>query len=172
MVTDFDNPPASVLRPMKLAHVVLRTTDLPRLEKYYLAFLDATVSFKNEMMSFLRYDEEHHRIGMLAIPGSIPKVPKAAGLAHIAFTYGTLSDLLKSYRKRKSAGIVPTWCVNHGPTISIYYKDPDGNEIETQVDIRPRRGRSIHDFWSIPYKPHRCGLSCGGSDSEVEGWRG
>lgn len=26
------------------------------------------------------------------------------------------------------------WCVNHGVTLSIYYKDPDGNQIETQVD--------------------------------------
>lgn len=26
------------------------------------------------------------------------------------------------------------WCVNHGPTTSFYYKDPDGNKIEAQVD--------------------------------------
>ena len=26
------------------------------------------------------------------------------------------------------------WPVNHGPTTSIYYRDPDGNELETQVD--------------------------------------
>ena len=24
--------------------------------------------------------------------------------------------------------------MNHGPTTSIYYRDPDGNELETQVD--------------------------------------
>ena len=28
----------------------------------------------------------------------------------------------------------PIWCVNHGPTTSIYFADPDGNKIETQVD--------------------------------------
>lgn len=26
------------------------------------------------------------------------------------------------------------WCVNHGPTTSIYYQDPGGNQLETQVD--------------------------------------
>jgi hypothetical protein len=26
------------------------------------------------------------------------------------------------------------WSVNHGPTTSIYYRDPDGNMLETQVD--------------------------------------
>lgn len=27
--------------------------------------------------------------------------------------------------------------MNHGPTTSIYYQDPDGNNIETQVDNLP-----------------------------------
>jgi hypothetical protein len=26
------------------------------------------------------------------------------------------------------------WSVNHGVTTSIYYADPDGNQLETQVD--------------------------------------
>jgi hypothetical protein len=39
-----------------------------------------------------------------------------------------------TYRQRKARGIQPVWCVNHGPTTSIYYRDPDGNQIETQVD--------------------------------------
>ena len=25
--------------------------------------------------------------------------------------------------------------MNHGPTVSIYYADPDGNQIETQYDV-------------------------------------
>ena len=39
-----------------------------------------------------------------------------------------------AYRQRKAHGIEPSWAVNHGVTISIYYKDPDGNTIETQYD--------------------------------------
>ena len=30
--------------------------------------------------------------------------------------------------------MLPYWTVNHGPTISMYYRDPDGNSLETQVD--------------------------------------
>lgn len=52
----------------------------------------------------------------------------------MAFTFDTLPDLLESYSQRKDIGIDPAWCVNHGPTTSIYYSDPDGNYIETQVD--------------------------------------
>ena len=39
-----------------------------------------------------------------------------------------------AYRQRKANGIEPYWCTNHGPTTSIYYHDPDGNDIETQVE--------------------------------------
>lgn len=39
-----------------------------------------------------------------------------------------------AYSQRKENGIVPFWAVNHGPTTSIYYKDPDGNILETQVE--------------------------------------
>ena len=28
----------------------------------------------------------------------------------------------------------PFWCINHGPTTSMYYKDPDGNIIETEYN--------------------------------------
>ena len=34
----------------------------------------------------------------------------------------------------KGKGIRPFFCVNHGPTTSMYYRDPDGNRIELQID--------------------------------------
>jgi len=34
----------------------------------------------------------------------------------------------------RSNHIEPYWCINHGPTTSLYYHDPDGNQIELQVD--------------------------------------
>ena len=34
----------------------------------------------------------------------------------------------------KGEGIEPYWCLNHGPTTSMYYKDPDGNKVELQID--------------------------------------
>ena len=55
-------------------------------------------------------------------------------LQHFAFTFETLSDLMTTYQQRKGLSIIPFWCVNHGPTTSIYYHDPDGNIIETQYD--------------------------------------
>ncbi|PMD66541.1 uncharacterized protein K444DRAFT_624042 [Hyaloscypha bicolor E] len=82
----------------------------------------------------LAHDEKHHRIAIAGLPGSVPKDPNAAGLFHFAFIFNSLTDLALAYRQRLAHGLEPYWCVNHGPTTSIYYHDPDGNDIETQVD--------------------------------------
>ncbi|KAL4801510.1 Glyoxalase/Bleomycin resistance protein/Dihydroxybiphenyl dioxygenase [Aspergillus unguis] len=132
--THFDAPSTKVLSPASLAHVVLRTANLPRMVDFYTTFLGGTVTYGNEILSFITYDEEHHRIALIGVPSTGPKVPTSCGLEHIAFAFNNLSDLLAAYRHRKARGISPVWCVNHGPTTSIYYKDPDGNMLETQVD--------------------------------------
>ncbi|MCJ1458677.1 hypothetical protein MMC28_009051 [Mycoblastus sanguinarius] len=127
----------TVVKPIRLAHVVLKTQreQYKAMVNYYKIFLSATASYEDEMLSFLTYDEEHHRIAIACIPSVTgPRVPSASGLLHVAFTFATLHDLALAYQQRKSHGIEPFWCVNHGPTTSMYYRDPDGNEIETQVD--------------------------------------
>lgn len=89
---------------------------------------------RNDFISFITYDEEHHHIDLIVIGGTGPNVSISSGLEHIDFTFPTLSALLLAYRQRKARGIPPFCCVNHGPTTPIYYKDPDGNVLETQVD--------------------------------------
>jgi catechol-2,3-dioxygenase len=134
MAFNFDAPATTVKSPSKLAHVVLRTNQLEPMIKYYTDFLGAQVVYKNDILAFLSYDDEHHRIALIQAPGTQPKVPTSCGLEHIAFSFDSLPDLLLAYRQRRVKGIMPLWSVNHGPTTSIYYRDPDGNEIETQVD--------------------------------------
>ncbi len=126
----------SVRKPSKLAHVVLRTNadNFRVMVQFYKDFLGAHATYENDFLSFLSYDEEHHRIAIAGIPGTAPKNVKSCGLEHTAFTFDTLDDLLEAYQQRKALGIPPVWSVNHGPTTSIYYADPDGNQIETQVD--------------------------------------
>lgn len=132
--TDFEEVGSSVTSPSMLAHVVLRTGNLAKMVEFYTTFLGGTITYGNDFLSFITYDEEHHRMALIGMPDTSPKVTTSAGLEHIAFAFPTLSALLLSYRQRKVRGISPLWCVNHGPTTSIYYKDPDGNMLETQVD--------------------------------------
>lgn len=125
----------TVIQPQSLAHVVLKTPawQFDVMKTYYKTFLGARVAWENDMLCYLAYDDEHHRVGIFAMPGTEPKTPTSAGLAHLCFTFATLRDLATSYHQRKAYGIKPSWCVNHGPTTSMYYTDPDGNEVETQV---------------------------------------
>lgn len=134
MTIDFDAPADKVKSPCKLAHVVLRTSKFTEMVEFYKTFLGATATYENDFLSFITYDEEHHRIAIAGIPGTTDKVKTSSGLEHVAFSFPSLQDLALSYRQRKSKGILPIWSVNHGPTTSIYYQDPDGNQIETQVD--------------------------------------
>lgn len=131
---DFDKFDGKVLPPSAFAHAVLRTGNITGMRDFYVAFLGGRVAHENPYICFIRYDEEHHRIALIEVPNTGPKVRTSAGLEHLAYTYHTLYDLLLAYRQRKKMNIEPHWCVNHGPTTSIYYKDPDGNMIETQVD--------------------------------------
>ena len=56
------------------------------------------------------------------------------GVDHVAYTYDSLEDLFGNYQHLKQRGIEPYWCVHHGLTVSMYYADPDGNQMEFQVD--------------------------------------
>lgn len=120
--------------PAHLVHVVLRTNKYKKMVQYYKDFLGAHASYENDLLSFLSYDEEHHRIAIINTAEAPDKVPGSIGMDHIAFAFDNLDDLALAYRQRKALGILPSVCLNHGPTTSMYYTDPDGNRIETQVD--------------------------------------
>ena len=125
------------LKPQKLAHVVRRTSRFEEMVRWYCTVLGAEVVAGDGTLAFLTYDDEHHRIAIVTIPGLEDQPAMASGTDHIAFTYGDLSDLFQTYRRLKAEGIEPFWCINHGPTLSMYFKDPDGSRVELQVDTMP-----------------------------------
>lgn len=126
--------------PYKLAHVVLNTRDkFTEMMDWYQLVLNARrigeFAIGPGNFGLLAYDEEHHRIAISGGPqyqpaGEGPRI----GLEHIAFTYPDTADLLHTYARLKLASIEPTISVNHGPTTSLYYRDPEGNRVELLVD--------------------------------------
>ncbi len=123
--------------PKQLAHVVRRTSRFAEMVRWYEAVLAAEVVHSDDFLAFLTYDDEHHRIAIAQLPGLEDQPPLAAGTDHIAFAYADLGDLLYTFERLRRVGIEPFWCINHGPTTSMYYKDPDGNKVELQVDNFP-----------------------------------
>jgi catechol-2,3-dioxygenase len=120
--------------PVKLAHFVRRTSRFEAMLDWYQNVLGATVVHSDGVVAFLTYDEEHHRIAIANLPGLEDQPPMAAGTDHIAFGHADLGDLLYTYARLKADGIEPYWSINHGPTTSLYYKDPDGNRVELQAE--------------------------------------
>jgi catechol 2,3-dioxygenase-like lactoylglutathione lyase family enzyme len=124
----------NAVSPNQFAHLALRTPRFAEMSRFYLTLLNGTPAFENDLMLFIRYDHEHHRVVVINTP--MLKVPqeRMAGLAHFAFTYRTIEELLGNRLRMKAAGYEPCWCINHGFTTSIYFYDPDGNLVETQYD--------------------------------------
>lgn len=120
--------------PSKLAHIVLKTNQLKTQVDWYVQVLDAKIAHAGDMLAFITYDDEHHRVAFAATGAAEHPTDAHTGLHHVAFTYDGLDGLLDTYFRLKSQGIEPFWCINHGPTTSLYYRDPDGNQVELQVD--------------------------------------
>ena len=127
-------PTARPIPPARLAPSVLRCRSFAETKEWYLKVLDAHVQFENELLAFVTYDDEHHRIAFVNLPSCEEQSLGGQGVDHVAFTYDGLGDLLGTYRRLKLDGIEPYWCINHGPTTSMYYRDPENNQIELQID--------------------------------------
>ncbi|MGE3773029.1 MAG: VOC family protein [Gammaproteobacteria bacterium] len=119
----------------KLAHIVLMTNRLTEMRDWYATVLGAHVVYENPGLCFMTFDEEHHRIAFVAPPVPLaPRTPTTACMHHSAYTFPALIDLLSCYARLKDAGIEPLTPIQHGVTTSLYYRDPDGNLVELQVD--------------------------------------
>lgn len=125
---------SKIISPARFAHFVVRTSRFQEVIDWYKAVLGAEPAFQNEILAFLSYDEEHHRVAVLNMPDLKPQPDGVSGVHHVAFTYDSLSDLMATYKRLRDLGIKPIFPINHGPTTSMYYADPDGNQIELQVD--------------------------------------
>ena len=126
-------------KPSKFAHIVYRTRRFEEMIAWYEKVFEAKVQYRNPVLAFLTYDEEHHRfafanLSALNPEGAAPAGRPDVGVDHVAYTYASLADLVDTYTRLKREGIAPYWPIRHGPTLSLYYKDPDGNRIEFQVD--------------------------------------
>ena len=130
--------------PSKLAHVVFQTNRLPAMRDWYCAVLDGRVIYENARLCFVTYDDEHHRVAFIDLGplahrdlegGDLRyRATDQPGLHHVAFTFGSMRELLGNYERLAARGIRPFRSINHGPTTSMYYVDPDGNRVELQID--------------------------------------
>ena len=126
-------------KPSKLAHVVYMTRRYEQMLAWYEAVFEAKVQYQNPAIAFLTYDDEHHRFAfanmcVLDPDGIETDAVSKVGVNHVGYTFANVGELLDTYDRLKQIGINPYWRVHHGVTLSVYYRDPDGNRMEFQVD--------------------------------------
>lgn len=126
-------------KPVKFAHIVYRTRHFEQMLQWYQTVFEARIQYRNPALAFLTYDDEHHRMAFVNLDafdaaGDDPLHPSRATVEHVAYTYASLTDLMDNFLRLKACNIEPYWAIHHGVTISLYYGDPDGNQMEFQVD--------------------------------------
>ncbi|HEY2715337.1 MAG TPA: VOC family protein [Solirubrobacterales bacterium] len=148
-IADRPEPTFARARPA-LHHVQLKTARLAEMIDWYVEAVGLIVTYRCDRAAWLSNDDANHRLAILATPGLRDDPDKVGhvGLHHTAWEFPTLDGLLELYERLKAAGTLPHRTVNHGPTTSFYYLDPDGNSVEMQVDNFGDWRRSIEFFRS------------------------
>lgn len=139
-------------------HVTFKTSRLAEMVAWYGTVVGARPTFQDANNAWTTNDEANHRVAFLSAPGlgDDPNKRSHNGIHHSAFEYESFADLMSSYARLRDEGIEPAFSLDHGMTISIYYKDPEGNFVELQCDSYGdwRRSsewmRSSPDFASNP----------------------
>ncbi len=124
-----------VIKP-SLHHVTFKTTRLEEMVAWYGIVVGAVVNFKDDRNCWTTNDEANHRLAFLYTPAleEDPEKRKHAGMHHSAFEYNSFDDLMSTYKRLSGENIHPAFCLDHGLTMSMYYKDPEGNFVELQSD--------------------------------------
>ena len=124
-----------------IGHVVLKVRDLEKSVPFYTEALGLKeVARSGRGMVFFAIEDNHHDIAIVETGGDAPSAPdNAPGLAHLALKVGnSLDDLRKAKAWLESKGVEIDRTADHDVSKSIYFHDPDGNELEFFVDGDPK----------------------------------
>jgi catechol-2,3-dioxygenase len=122
--------------PTRFCHIVYRSHRFAEMVDWYIRVFEARVQHRSEKICFLTYDGEHHRFAILSLEGSqTPDMVGPGRVAHVAYAFKNLDELLEHYQRLRKLGIAPVRPIRHGMTLSMYYQDPDGNNVEFQIDL-------------------------------------
>ncbi|MGJ7511534.1 VOC family protein [Variovorax sp. GT1P44] len=141
--------------PLRIAEVVLRTSRFDQMRTWYASVLELAPYYEHSppvaaqcagegkngepiwtgpsRLSFFRLLLDHPYIQVVAlfdISATGFADPAGPGLHHMQLRDASLVTMAERYRRLKVLRIEPFRTVDHGPTLSFYYHDPDRNVVE------------------------------------------
>ena len=121
----------------RLQHLVLWVSDVERSVRFYCDVVGFEVQRRYPQAAFLKVpgSPEDHHLGLFEQPGLQPPDEGVARMYHAAWEVGALDDLARA-RQRLIQARSLVGSSDHGVSLSLYAKDPDGLEFEL--------------FWTVP----------------------
>lgn len=121
----------------RLQHLVLWVSNAERSVRFYCDVLGFEVKHRYPNAAFLRIPgtADDHHLGLFEQTGVRPPDERVARMYHAAWEVGELTDLSLARRRLVEAGAL-VGASDHGASLSLYAKDPDGLEFEI--------------FWTVP----------------------
>jgi len=131
--------------PGYISHVGIRARDYEGMLRWYGDVMGAEVRHQNDFLAFMTFDDEHHRMVIFKDPETVERPKAAHGIDHIGYGVRDHAHLVEIYERLRDMDIKPFAQLNHRFTTSLYYHDPDGNEVEFSVDNFPTK-QECSDF--------------------------
>jgi len=124
------------MKIQSLGHVVIKVRNIEKSIEFYNGLLGLPVVAHNEKppMAFFSLGNHHDFAVMEVGEAAAGPTGKQVGLAHIAFKIGDDLDDLRDAKSQLDNAGVPSAPVDHEVTKSLYFADPDGNQVELYVD--------------------------------------
>ena len=121
----------------RLQHLVLWVSNVDRSVRFYCDVLGFEVKrrYPNAAFLIIPGTGEDHHLGLFEQTGVAAPDERAARMYHSAWEVGELGDLARARRRLIEAGSLVGQS-DHGTSLSLYAKDPDGLEFEV--------------FWAVP----------------------
>lgn len=123
----------------RVAHVVIKVRSLEKSLDFYTRVLGLKEMGRiDPFVIFLSTGRDHHELGIAEVGADAPDAPfYQVGMEHFAFKVSSETDLVEAYETLLRENVEISYTVNHGVAKSVYFFDPDGNELEVYADNTP-----------------------------------